>query len=189
MGKRISFEFSEDKRHRLAKLLGFAHWACILPSFLCLILALVIQVSIENKISFIEDYNGAALPGFLVFTGFYGFIAHVLCGKVTYTCRQVDKRDKWSPYLRPVVFATLAIFLAEFIAGIMCFAHIGSLEDGFNTGIMKGLAAYKDDATTKEQIDVLQMTYSCCGSRSYRDWFTVAWVHPDFEDEVKGYDT
>ena len=182
----LSYNISEDGRRKLAKCLGFVHWACILPSVLCLILALFIQIAIEDKISFIEDYNGAVLPGILVFTGFYGFVVHVISGKVIYTCRIVEKRDKWGSYLRPVVIATLIVFLVEFTAGIMCFIHIGALEDGFDSGIKKAIAAYKDDATTKEQVDTLQMEYRCCGSNSFHDWLSVSWVHPDYlEDESR----
>lgn len=179
-----AFDITEDGRFRLAKFLGIAHWICILPSVLCLILALFIQISIEDKISFLEDYNGAVLPGFLIFTGFYGLVAHIMCGKIAYTNRTTDKREKWSQYLLPVVIATVIIFVSEFISGIMCFAHISNLEDGFDSGIMRAIAAYKNDATAKEQMDVLQFSYGCCGSRSYRDWFTIAWIHPDYAEET-----
>lgn len=178
-----NFEISGDGLFKLAKFLGFVHWTCILPSFLCLVLALFIQIAIQSKVAFVEDYNGAVLPVFLLFTGFFGFIVHIVSGKIAYTCRRVEKRKKWARFLLAVVIATVILFLMEFTAGIMCFAHISSLEDGFDLGIRKAMGAYKDDATTKEQMDTLQMTFGCCGSRSYRDWFTIEWIHPDFEGD------
>lgn len=183
----VSLELSPDGLFKLAKILGVVHWICILPSFVCFILALVIQITIQDKVAFVEDYNEAVLPGFLVFTGFTGFIVHIASGKISYTTRIVKKRPKWTPYLKPVVIATLVVFLAEFITGIVCFAHISSLEDGFDRGVRKAMAAYKDDATTKEKVDTLQFTFSCCGSRSFRDWFTITWVHPDFEGDDSRY--
>ncbi|WAR30796.1 PRPH2-like protein [Mya arenaria] len=180
-----SVEFTEEGRVKLAKFLGFGHWVCILPSFICLILALVVQVTIEDKIAFIENYNGAVLPGLLVFTGLFGLIAHILSGKAFYTNRLLDEREKWTPFLIPAISVTAIIFLFEFISGIMCFVHISDLEESFNDGIRKAMAAYKNDATAKEQVDVLQMAYSCCGSRSYRDWFSTSWIHPDYMNAKK----
>jgi len=177
-------DFTEEGRAKLAKFLGFGHWLCILPSFICLITALVVQLSIEDKISFIENYNGAVLPGILVFTGFLGFFAHVLCGKAFYTNRLIEKREQWMKFLIPAISVTVLIFLLEFIAGIMCFVHIKELEDSFDDGIVKAMAAYKNDIQTKEQVDVLQMTYQCCGSRGFSDWFKISWVHPDYASTV-----
>ncbi|XP_045187793.2 uncharacterized protein LOC123545532 [Mercenaria mercenaria] len=178
-------EFSEEKRSKLAKFVGISHWICILPSFICLLLALYIQLVIEDKISFIEDYNGAILPGFLVFSGFFGLFTHILCGKVAYSNRIPEKRAKWTRCLLPAVIATAIIFLAEFISGIMCFAHIQNLEESFDSGIRLAMVAYKDDMTTKEEMDKLQMAYECCGSKSYQEWFSVAWIHPDYMNSVK----
>lgn len=178
-------EFTEDGRNKLAKFVGIGHWICILPSFFCLLAALYIQILIEDKILFIENYNGAVLPGFLVFTGFFGLFAHILCGKVAFSNRLPEKREKWMAFLLPALIATAVIFLSEFISGIMCFVHIRELEDSFDDGIKIAMAAYKNDATTKEEMDVLQMTFECCGSTSYTDWFSMTWIHPDYVNPIK----
>lgn len=178
-------EFTEESRAKLAICVGIAHWICILPSFICLFSAVYIQVQIEDKISFIENYNGTVLPGILLFTGFFGLIAHILCGKASFSNRIPDKREKWMRFLLPTVIATAIIFLIEFISGIMCFAHISQLESALNNGMKTAMAAYKNDIATKIQMDVLQMTMECCGSRSYTDWFYLPWVHPDYMDPVK----
>ncbi|XP_052269349.1 peripherin-2-like isoform X2 [Dreissena polymorpha] len=172
--------FTEVGRARLAKFLGIAHWICILPSLLCLLTALFVQTTIEDKIFFLENYNGAVLPGFLVFTGFYGLLAHILCGKAIFSNRIVTKRKKWMAFLLPALIATFVIFLAEFIGGIMCVVHMKDMRKSFDAGIWKSMRAYKNDATAKESLDVLQMSYKCCGSRSYSDYFSVEWIHPDF---------
>ncbi|KAL4237727.1 outer segment membrane [Mactra antiquata] len=174
------FNFTEDGRRNLAKFVGIAHWLCILPSFVCLLTALYIQIQIQDKIAFIENYDGVVLPVFLVFSGCFGFFAHIFCGKVAYSCRVPEKREKWSGFLLAVIIATSIIFLAEFISGILCFVHIANLEESLDKGIKVAMAAYKNDATTKEHTDILQMTYECCGSRSHKDWFYVSWIHPDY---------
>lgn len=175
-----AFNFTEEGRCTLAKFVGITHWLCILPSFICLLTALYIQILIEDKISFIENYDGMVLPGFLVFSGFFGFFAHIVCGKVAYTNRIPAKREKWSGFILAAIIATSVIFLSEFISGIMCFVHIANLEDSLDSGIRVAMSAYKNDATTKEKTDILQMTYECCGSRSYKDWFYLTWIHPDY---------
>lgn len=184
MGGLLETEFTEDRRNMLAKLVGVTHLICILPSFICLLAALCIQILIEEKIAFIENYNGAALPGFLVFTGFFGLLGHILCGKVAFSNRRPDNRGKWMAFLLPAVITTVVIFLLELISGIMCFVHISELEEAFNNGIDVAMAAYKNDAITKVEIDVLQTTYECCGSKSYTDWFSVSWIHPDYVNRI-----
>lgn|SRR6218665_185491 len=37
---------------------------------------------------------------------------------------------------------------------------------------------YRTDMKAKSQIDDLQVTYKCCGSEDYTDWFRVPWI-PD----------
>ena len=172
--------FTEEGRIKVAKALGLTHWFCIFPAVLCLITALYIQLVVSDKILFIENYNGTVLPVFLVFTGFFSFFGHILCGKAFWENNKIDKREKWVKFLLPAVIVTLIIFVFEMTAGIMCLVHVGELEDSLAAGITTAMKAYKNDMITKEEMDTLQIEYECCGSRSYQDWFNVAWVHPDY---------
>ena len=172
-------DFTEEGRYRFAKYLGITHWICIVPSFICLISALYIQLIIEDKISFIESYNGAVLPGVLVFTGSFGFFSHIISGKVIFSNRDVEKREKWAGFLLPVVTVTFVIFLLEFIASIMCYVHISDLGKSLDKGIRSAMLVYNADIVKKEDLDILQMTYECCGSKSYSEWFSVSWINPN----------
>ena len=179
--------FTEEGRVKSAKVVGVIHWICIIPAVLCLITALYIQLVVADKILFIENYNGAVLPGFLVFTGFFSLFGHILCGKAFWINHKPEKRETWAKFLLPAVIVTLLIFLFEMISGILCFVHVGELEDSLASGIMTAMKAYKNDMTTKEEMDVLQIEYECCGSRSYQDWFKVSWIHPDYMSGPKKY--
>lgn len=172
--------FTEDGRVKTAKVLGIIQWICIAPAILCLLTALYIQLVIADKISFIENYNGHALPGILVFTGAFSFLCHILCGKAFWANYKPEKREKWAKFLLPAVIVTLLIFVLELIAGILCVVHVGELEDSLESGILNAMKSYKNDLTTKEEMDMLQIEYACCGSRSYEDWFRISWVHPDY---------
>ena len=172
--------FTEEGRVKTAKVLGVIHWICIVPAVFCLITALYIQLVISDQIYFIENYNGHVLPGFLVFTGAFSLFGHILCGKAFWANHKVKKREKWAKFLLPAVIVTIFIFLFELIAGIVCMVHVGDLEDSLASGILTAMKGYSNDLTTKEEIDMLQIEYECCGSRSYQDWFKVAWVHPDY---------
>ena len=172
--------FSEEGRVKVARALGLTHWICIFPAVICLITALYIQLVVSDKILFIENYNGAILPTFLVFTGFFSLFGHILCGKAFWENHKIEKREKWVKFLFPAIIVTILIFVFEMIAGIMCFVHVGELEESLDAGISTAMNVYKNDMTTKEEMDILQMEYECCGSRSYQDWFKVPWIHPDY---------
>ena len=172
-------DFTEEGRYRFAKYLGITHWICIIPSFVCLISALYIQLIIEDKISFIENYNGAVLPAFLVFAGSVGFFTHILCGKIIFSNRLVEKREKWAKCLLLVVILTFILFLLEMIGSIMCYVHVSDLGESFDKGIRSAMRIYQTDMVKKEELDVLQMSYGCCGSKSYSEWFSVPWNKPE----------
>ena len=172
--------FTEEGRAKTGKVLGIIHWISIVPAVFCLVTALYIQFVISDQIYFIENYNGHVLPGFLVFTGLFSLTGHILCGKVFWANHKILKREKWAKFLLPAVVVTVFIFLVQFIAGIVCIVHVGELQDSLASGILTAMKSYKNDLTTKEEMDTLQIEYECCGSKAYQDWFHVAWVHPDY---------
>lgn len=41
---------------------------------------------------------------------------------------------------------------------------------------------YRDNIEVKQNVDLLQSGYECCGDNKYTDWFRVSWVADEFVD-------
>ena len=49
---------------------------------------------------------------------------------------------------------------------------------------------YKNDIKWKTKVDEMQLSYRCCGVKSYKDWFRYSWVEKTNvakEGEMTGY--
>ena len=44
------------------------------------------------------------------------------------------------------------------------------------------MAKYKLDIEMKVQVDMMQMQYKCCGSKTFTEWFHVSWINDMFVD-------
>lgn len=56
----------------------------------------------------------------------------------------------------------------------MCCIVQGSLEDS--------MSVYGNDTEIKSAIDRLQMELKCCGSSTYKDWWTTEWYSVEYID-------
>ncbi|KAK3596023.1 hypothetical protein CHS0354_032546 [Potamilus streckersoni] len=150
-----------------------------------LALGVLIETTIRDKIRFIENYNGAILPALLLSIGATSVVAHLVCGKICWTNHNPVRRRLWSRYLLPTMIVSTVIFLLELVSGIMCYSHVTELDKSFKRGILTNMKDYKDDVNVKEEVDVLQIEFSCCGSIAYTDWFRTAWIHEDYLNDLK----
>ncbi|KAL3874447.1 hypothetical protein ACJMK2_037459 [Sinanodonta woodiana] len=176
---------SEKIRGYFAKSIGVLHCVCLIPSFTVLALGGLIESNIRNKIRFIENYNGAILPALLLSIGATSVIAHFVCGKICWTNHNPIRRRLWSRYLLPAMIVSTVIFLLELVSGVLCYSHVTELDKSLKSGILTNMKDYKDDVNVKEEIDVLQIELSCCGSVAYTDWFRTAWIHEDYLNDAK----
>ncbi|XP_060571339.1 peripherin-2-like [Ruditapes philippinarum] len=183
----LALKFSEEKRRNLAIFIAISHWMCMLPASVCLLLGILIYIDISNKISFIEDHIGNVVPFFIAFSGFFGLFCHIFCGTVAFSNRTSVKQDKWKKLLLPALIATVLLFLLELITGIMCIVHFQGMKDSFITGIKRAMSSYKDRVTVKAEVDTMQISFECCGIRSYKDWFYVTWMQPEFVSSKKSH--
>ncbi|GLV34786.1 hypothetical protein CBL_09267 [Carabus blaptoides fortunei] len=42
-------------------------------------------------------------------------------------------------------------------------------------GITEAMINYKSDSRVKVRLDILQISFHCCGSRKYKEWFEIPW--------------
>lgn len=168
--------FSEPGRQKLALALFITHLVSVLFSLMLIGMGTYIKLSIEDKLSLTDDYNNDILPWMMVSMG---AINMIVCGLGAFLCvvtRDVDKRKQLRQLQLPYVCVSLFSSICVFAAAMLAFAHIGHLHNSFANGLLGAMEQYKIDPLYKEDIDVLQMEYECCGTHDYRDWFKISWI-------------
>lgn len=175
----------ETNRSKIANISSILNWVCIIPSLIVLSVGAYIQTSLQSKFNVIEDYSGKALPVFLILFGFISAVSNILVGKVCTANQSPERRVDWGKYLLPSVISGLIIFICVFISGILCFVYVSHLRESFYQGFVKAMYQYKDDVAVKEEIDLMQIEFECCGSEAFTDWFKIPWINEDYVPESK----
>ena len=57
----------------------------------------------------------------------------------------------------------------------------------FQGGILKAMRQYALTPILKQEIDELQMDFSCCGNDAYSDWFENPWILADYSPNPHGW--
>ncbi|UYV68778.1 hypothetical protein LAZ67_6000826 [Cordylochernes scorpioides] len=81
-------------------------------------------------------------------------------------------------------FLGLGILVALLVLGavILSFLEVWRLESAFGKALSRAMDKYKTDVVQKEQIDMVQIEYKCCGIDSHTDWFKISFIDKKFVD-------
>ncbi|KAL3874925.1 hypothetical protein ACJMK2_037877 [Sinanodonta woodiana] len=185
----ISCKISEDVREKLgiaASVLGVL--LCICGLFL-IFTGVYIKFEIDDQVMLLEGYRTGMLPHFLVSIGTLAACLNGIGSKIAYDCGHSETRGRFQQIL---LFFIIVMFLFCWVilaGGIVSITHGGNIETAFERGLKSAMERYSHELPVKQTIDKLQMSMHCCGSSSYKDWFTVDWInrdslntnHPDFQ--------
>lgn len=161
---------------------------CIGLSFLglCLIaVGIYIQVRINDQLMLLQDYNDGLLPNFLISVGTLMMILNGVTAKFAYDSGFAETSDKFRLALVPVLVVMFLLSWVILAASLTTYAHRGSVEEALMNGILGAMKRYKNNVNVKSAIDRIQMKSRCCGSRTFKDWFSVGWINPEFVDTSK----
>ncbi|XP_064647010.1 photoreceptor outer segment membrane glycoprotein 2-like [Lineus longissimus] len=139
-----------------------------------------IKLSIEEKLNLIGDYNNDILPWVLVAIGLLSFLVAVFGIACSNWCQDLKQRTKVKGMLLPYIAVAIFLSVCVFASSLLTFAQIAHIHSSFGIGIGEAMRKYKYEDELKQQVDGLQMGYSCCGMKSYDDWFKVSWIHDKY---------
>lgn len=171
---------TETTRKKLGSAATALCWICVFPSLVLAALGGYIHIVVQEKVKFLQNYNGEALTVFLMCLGVINVCANVIGGQFSHLNIKVRKREKYRQLLFIYNCVSSVLTVCILAAAIACFAHVTHLMESFQTGISSAMALYKSDNVIKEELDDLQITYQCCGSGKYSDWFHVSWINEDY---------
>ncbi|XP_071081215.1 peripherin-2-like [Haliotis cracherodii] len=173
-------DISEESRLKITLVASILSLICIIPSLMLLGAGAYIQVAVQTKARLIKDLDATVLPSCIITIGFMCVFHNSFCGAVVFLSRRKKKREGVIKYLFPTVIVGLVLCLAIFAAGIMCFVQITHLSDSLRKGISTAMKEYKSNPVLKQEIDIVQIEFECCGNDKYTDWFAVSWIHSDY---------
>lgn len=176
----VSFLLTENARAGLCLVISIVNWVCIVVSLLLLSLGTYIKLSLQQFTNLVTDYDGDSLPYLLISLGLLSALSNGFGGWLAFASADPDRRLFLRFFHFGYVIETLCVCVAIFAGAIMCFAHIQHLHDSFHGGLTAAMIKYREDHTFKQEMDLLQMEYSCCGNDGYTDWFQVSWIHEDY---------
>lgn len=76
------------------------------------------------------------------------------------------------------VYSTGALIGILFLIAIFVVIHSYGMHQGLNDGILAAMKVYATDVEKKIMVDKMQIRFQCCGSNSYKDWFSIEWYDP-----------
>ncbi|XP_052766894.1 photoreceptor outer segment membrane glycoprotein 2-like [Mya arenaria] len=172
--------FSEIGRNKLA-IVSAILCALLALSGLCLIcVGLYIQVTINDELILLENYNDGMLPNFLISVGVIMIILNTVTAKFAYDSGFASTSEKYRLAMMPMLVVMFLFIWIILAASIISFAHRSSVEDALHDGIKDAMRRYKNTLPVKKSLDRLQMDVRCCGSRSFKDWFKIGWINMDY---------
>lgn len=67
-------------------------------------------------------------------------------------------------------------------SSIVALSHSHSKNERLHDSIRDAMDNYALDSTIKRKLDLLQVTFQCCGSKTYTEWYEIKWFDSNFID-------
>lgn len=181
----VALTFTEGGRNKLGIISAVLSILLSFSGFCLIIIGIYIQVKVNDQLILLENYNDGLLPNFLISVGTLMFIIDGLMSKFAYDTGFADTSNKFRLAMVPLIVVMSVFCIVVLVASITVSTHRESIESGLHGGLTRAMKRYKDNMEIKVTLDILQMGSRCCGSKSYKDWFKIGWVNPEFVDKAK----
>lgn len=143
--------------------------------------AIFIKISLLNGANiFTRHYSMITVPIVLIISGSAMVVESIIAIKFYFKCLDIKTESKKIKTIKNnhcCFFSMACLALILNVMTILIFVYeLQIIHYTFKKGISEAMKSYNLDATLKEEFDLLQMRYSCCGQDSYKDWFHVKWM-------------
>lgn len=83
-------------------------------------------------------------------------------------------------FIMAILCGVTAIF--GLIFSIVALAHSHSAHEQLHDSIRDSMDNYALDTKVKKKLDMMQITFQCCGSKTYTEWYEIRWFDANFID-------
>ena len=180
----VAIKVSQNTREKLGLVILIVCTLLACCGIFVIGLAIYMQIHINNELILLESFNSGMLPHFLISVGTLMILLNVISAKIGYDSGFSNTSEKFRMALVPLLVILALFSIVVMSAGIVCLTHRATIEEALHDGLKDAMKRYKDNINVKVAIDKLQMKSRCCGSRSYMDWFNIAWINTDFVNTI-----
>lgn len=155
----------------------------VIYGFLLFSTATKLKRTLGDYISMVT-YDGYFLPFLVSIPGF--LLLPINLASVYFMIRIImdnkTKRMTLNHYLFIFIVICLASGLIIIIIAIIALAHSYNSHEKLHDGIRDAMDNYALNSLVKAQLDAMQITFQCCGSKKYTEWYEIKWFDGNFVD-------
>lgn len=161
----------------------------------CVIVIIMIVSAVKLRLG-VGQYLDLVIPGDANFWPGMMLLIGILCApiyaigiRLCFHLRFMAPASFSVPRLNQVLFIHCLLCLASTIIVIIINAvgilRMMNLHRINHNGIIESMQEYGTEVIAKVRIDMLQISFQCCGRNSFKDWFSVRWMQREETMEAK----
>lgn len=147
----------------------------ILDCITIFISAVKIKLSIGLLINMISKNEGNFLPTIYVVPALLCIFLNAGILYLIYAAFIPEDRTLINLVMYIVVLVCLAVLVIIFLICIIILVHVYGANEQLHNGIIDAMRNYSTESDIKQQIDMMQIEYQCCGSKKYDEWYDIEW--------------
>ena len=180
MGVCVAKVLTEEWRRNLLLVVFCLHMGLSLFGLVLLAAGVKVGFLLARMDIILDDHYNGSLPTVLASTGGLMAVAHSVAAYLAFMWSSWRTRPvTQTPFLLlKLVLLVVTIFVLT--AAAMCYSHQPVIQRAFHHGFLGSMSQYKERSGIKGVIDDMQMTYRCCGSIDFKDWFETSWIQSRF---------
>lgn len=185
MKRLFSLCINEHRRKNLITFLIVSQSVEFGTGCLLCIIAVLVKMLLGYKMSFLERYyNPWIVPVILIMTGIAVMLTSILGIKFCFHCFQnntgfTETQSINKNYFYFFIMNSISL-LSKTVTVLVFIYQLQIIHSALKKGIADAIRSYRTDSVIKEELDVMQMKYACCGLESYKDWFHIKWIEDKY---------
>lgn len=137
--------------------------------------AVKLKLTIGVLINMISKNEGNFLPIVYVVPALLCFSITVGMLYLIYAAFAPEQRRFTNLVMYIVILVSLVAVVIILLVCIIILAHVYAANEHLHNGIIDAMKNYSTQSDIKQQIDMMQIGYQCCGSKKYDEWYDIQW--------------
>lgn len=123
----------------------------------------------------ISKNEGNFLPTVFVVPALLCLLLNVGIIYLIYAAFKPEQRGIINLVMYSVVLASIVVVGIILLICIIILAHVYASNEQLHNGIIDAMRNYSTQSDIKQNIDMMQIDYQCCGSKKYDEWYDIQW--------------
>lgn len=137
--------------------------------------AVKIKLTIGLLINMISKNEGNFLPTVFVIPALLCLFLNAGMLYLIYAAFSPNERRFTNIIMYIMILLCLITIITIILICIIILAHVYAENEHLHNGIIDAMKNYSTESDIKQQIDMMQIEYQCCGSKKYDEWYDIEW--------------